>query len=106
MKDSLTELEQFINDFNLRQSNGVIAFTATVQFNDAGQTVIEESEVHIITSDNIGAIYFLSFDGQALPDMFSVKDHRFTYTAGKCLRIAGQAYDVAVFPKTKNTLQQ
>ena len=106
MKDSLNELEQFIKDFNLRQSNGVIAFAATVHFDNGGQTIIEESEVHIITSDNIGAIYFLSFDGQALPDMFSVKDHRFTYTAGKCLRVEDPAYKVAVFPKTKNTVQE
>ena len=101
MKESLSELGQFINDFNLRQANGVIAFTATIYFNTDGQTKTEESEVNIITSDNIGAIYFLSIDEQSVPDMFSVKDHRFTYTPGKCLSIEGPVYSVAVFPKTK-----
>ena len=105
MKESLYDLEQFIRDFDLRQSNGVIAFTATIHFNNEGQARTEKSEVHIITSDNIGAIYFLSLDGQALPDMFSVKDHLFTYTAGKCLSIESPVYKVAVFPKTQNTSQ-
>jgi len=105
MKESLSELEQFINDFNLRQSNGVIAFTATIHFNNAGQTKTEESEVHIITSDNIGAIYFLSLEEQSLPDMFSIRDHRFSYTSGKCLSIESPVYSVAVFPKTQNISQ-
>jgi len=105
MKQSLSELEQFIKDFNLRQSTGVIAFTATIHFNNDGQAKTEETEVHIITSDNIGAIYFLSLDEQTLPDMFSVRDHRFTYTSGKCLSIESPAYTVAVFPKTQNTSQ-
>lgn len=104
MKESLSRLEQFISDFNLRQSNGVINFTATIQFsNDSGESGTHESEVHIITSDNIGAVYFLSLDGKILPDMFSVKDHRFTYTKEKGLNIEGENYDVAVFPKTKIT---
>jgi len=106
MKDSLKELEQFISDFNLRRPDGVIAFPATVHFDNNGQTIIEQSEVHIITSDNIGAIYFLNLDGQALPDMFSVKDQQFTYSAGRGLTIEGPAYKVAVFPKTKNTAEE
>jgi hypothetical protein len=103
MKESLYELEQFINDFKLRQSPGVIAFTATIHFNNDGQTKTEESEVHVITSDNIGAIYFLSIDGQAVPDMFSVRDHKFSYNPGKCLHIESPVYSVAVFPKTQST---
>ena len=106
MKESLSKLEQFISNFNLRQSSGIIAFTATIHFNVDGQTQTEESEVHIITSDNIGAIYFLSLDGKAVPDMFSVKDNRFSYTAGKCLSIEGTSYSVAVFPKIKETGQE
>ena len=106
MKESLSELEQFTSDFNLRQSSGVIAFTATIHFNNDGQTQTEESEVHIITSDNIGAIYFLSVDEKTVPDMFSVKDHRFTYTRGKCLSIEGATYTIAVFPKIKNAVQK
>jgi len=92
-----------IRDFNLRQASGVIAFTATIQFNTDGQTQTGESEVHIITSDNIGAIYFLSVDGKDVPDMFSVKDSRFTYNTGKCLTIEGPFHTVAVFPKEKLT---
>ena len=101
MKASLSELDQFIRDFNLRQSSGVITFTATIHFNNDGQRKLEESEVHIITSDNIGAIYFLSLDGQFLPDMFSVRDHKFSYTAGKCLNVESPDYNVAIFPKTR-----
>jgi hypothetical protein len=107
MKESLSRLEQFISDFNLRQSSGVITFTATIHFsNAAAESGTVESEVHIITSDNIAAIYFLSVDGKIIPDMFSVKDHRFTYTKAKCLNIEGESYDVAVFPKTKNNVQE
>ncbi len=100
MKESLSALQQFISDFNLRQSNGVIAFRAALHF-DNGQQHTDDSEVHIITSDNIGAVYFLSLDGKNLPDMFSVTEHPFTYVAGECLKIESPVYTVTVSPTEK-----
>jgi hypothetical protein len=105
MKESLSALEHFISDFNLRQPNGVIAFIATIHFDQEGQTQVDESEVHIITSDNIGAIYFLSLDGK-VPDMFSVKEHEFNYVEGSNLNIRSGGYNVAVFPKKQKAQQR
>ncbi|MGC4102080.1 MAG: hypothetical protein QM738_12120 [Ferruginibacter sp.] len=95
MNPSLQALNDFVNDFNLRRPNGIIAFTAKIQFN-TGQTA--ESEVQVITSDNVGAIYFLNIPDYELPDMFSVKKNVFEYVPQQCLKIESGDHRITVMP--------
>ena len=97
MKESLTALEQFISNFNLRQPNGVVFFNADIHFENNGHSETVQSEIHIITSDNIGALYILNLPGTDLMDMFSVKKQLFTCTA-ECLKIEADNYIVAITP--------
>jgi len=98
MNLSLNNVEQFINYFNLRRLNGIVSFFANINFITDGHTQTAGSEVQIITSDNIVAIYFLSLANEALPDMFSAKNASFRFIDKQYLKIESDKYAVTIFP--------
>jgi hypothetical protein len=102
MKKSLESLNQFINDFNLRQPNGIVCFNAKINFKDDAKT--KESEVHIITSDNLATIYFLNLNPamDGLTDMFDINIYSFDYIDKQFLKVENEKFSLSIFPVTKN----
>jgi hypothetical protein len=100
MNESLQNLNRFIRDFNLRQPNGVVAFNAKIDFSTNQSSKTKQSEVHIITSDNLATIYFLSQDinSDGFPDMFDVKNTSFIYISNQYLKVETSNCTVSIFP--------
>ena len=102
MNESLLNLDRFIQDFCLRKPNGAIYFNATIIFCIDGNRKAEHSEVHIITSDNLGTLYFLNpqIIIYGLPDYFEARNYHFIYNSGECLKLEHNNYVIAIFPQT------
>jgi hypothetical protein len=100
MKESLLNLNEFIYDFNLRNPNGTISFNARIYFTIDQTIQTKDSEVHIITSDNLASIYFLSsaINSAELPDMFDLRTATLVYINNHYLKIEGNRYTVSIFP--------
>jgi hypothetical protein len=98
----------FIKDFDLKKPDGVVSFDASVDFNLSGSKKTLETEVLVITSGNIEAVYLIhpGITGAGLPDMFSSGKEVFTYSTGQCLKIENQkgaeGFEVSIFPKQKH----
>src|SRR5207249_9925505 len=82
MNISLSLIE-FIQDFNLRNSDGVVCFDAAIEFNIGGKVKKIRSEVQIVHIDDNDqeTIYLLNPDIKLheVPDMFSSRNEIFTY---------------------------
>ena len=105
MNQSVTALNDFINDFSLKQPDGVVYFYANIQVVINNHFQLLNSDVHIITSDNLATIYILGQNNKSweAPDMFTPKKDIFTYVENEYLRIenAGDSgkYVVSISPK-------
>lgn len=105
MNESITALESYINDFALKEPDGIVYFYATIQFDVNGHLQELDSDVHILTSDNLATIYILGLGAKPweLPDMFTPKKDVFTYRKKQCLIIQGKGdageYSVGIYPK-------
>lgn len=110
MERSVNALNDFISDFALKQPSGVVYFYANLQFVTNNQLHLLNSDVHIVTSDNLAAIYILSKESNPLkmPDMFTAKKDVYTYVEGQHLRIDGTAgfgkYTVIISPNQQEIL--
>jgi hypothetical protein len=102
MNESIVHLNSFIGGFNLRKPNGVISFNAKIDFITGGTIKTKDSEVHIITSDNLASIYFInpSINKDGLPDMFDAKNTNLIYINNQYLNIESGAYSISIFPLT------
>ena len=95
----------FIDDFKLKTPDGIVSFDATVYFENKGDKKAMETEVQIITSGNLEAVYLISpeINNAGLPDMFSSGEGRFVYMRYECLHIHikknGADFIVSIFPK-------
>jgi hypothetical protein len=105
MVTSSTELTSFINEFNLKNSNGVVSFPAKVNFAVKNIEHVVVCEVQIITSNALNSIYLLYKEEGAsfLPDMFTAAANVFRYINNHCLKIKGLSpkvgeYLVSIFP--------
>lgn len=104
MVTSSSELNDFIDEFNLKNSNGVVSFPATVNFAIRNIEHVVTCEVQIITSNALNSIYLLhKEDGSFLPDMFTAAANVFRYINNHCLKIKGLSpkvgeYLVSIFP--------
>lgn len=105
MNESLTDLNRFIQDFSIKQPNGAAYFTAALIFYINGTRSIKYSEVHIITSDNIAAVYFIdpALSDTEFPTVFDIKKDKVIYITGECLRIEKDTdIMVLIYPTRKN----
>ena len=102
MNESIVHLNSFIRDFNLRKPNGVISFNAKIHFTIGEIIKTRESEIHIITSDNLASIYFInpSINTDGLPDMFDAKNTNLVYVNDQYLKIESSAHNIYLFPLT------
>jgi hypothetical protein len=103
MSQSLPDLVQFIKDFGLRDPNAVTFFNARIEFIINEDVNTKESEVHIITSDHLACIYFLSplISAENLPEMLDIKEYKFNYVKQSHLKIEGNDYVILLFPLTQ-----
>ncbi|MEP6712964.1 MAG: hypothetical protein ABJA37_11130 [Ferruginibacter sp.] len=107
MKESVEALDDFINDFNLKTTNGTTVFNAVIHIVMKGRLQLQNSEVQIITSDGIFAIYLLNMDSGTtqVSDMYEAGKNLFRYTKRKCLKINGKAgendFVISIFPEDK-----
>jgi len=103
MNESLVNLTRFIEGFNLRRSNGAVYFNAIVILAINGIEKKEHTEVHIITSDQLGTIYFLNpaIKLYEFPDFFDAKKYLFSYVSGQCLKFEIGKYIISIYPQVK-----
>jgi hypothetical protein len=103
MKESLIDLNQFIADFKLRQPNGIVCFNAKINFYKDDDIITKETEVHIITSDNLATIYFLGLETSMdeVADMFDIKSYTFHYIDKQFLKVEKDNLSFSIFPVTK-----
>ncbi|HMJ48767.1 MAG TPA: hypothetical protein VK498_15655 [Ferruginibacter sp.] len=82
-------IKKFIEDFKLRQSNGVVVFPAKINFNINGHTKQRYSEIQIVTSASLDTVYLLNKDlkFEALPDVLKASTETFKYIDHKYLLI-------------------
>ena len=82
-------IKNFIEDFHLRQPNGVVVFPAKINFNLNGHIKQRYSEVHIVTSANLDTVYLLNKDlkFEELPDVLKASTETFKYVDNKYLLI-------------------
>ena len=105
MNQSIDALNKFIDDFALKQPNGIVYFYANIQMVINSHLQVLSSDVHIITSDNLATIYILSKSSKSWegPDMFTPKKDSFTYIENEYLRIESTGdygkYIVSISPK-------
>ena len=105
MNESVIALDDFIADFALRQADGVVYFYASIKFIIAGHEQTLDSDIHIITSDNLATIYILGLGTKAweIPDMFTPKSDDFVYVNNQYLKITAKGgarkYIVHISPK-------
>ena len=104
------EILSFIHHFNLRKDK-TIHFVAAVLFMMLGHTIAKESEVHIITSNNLLAVYLLStaIDTALYPTLFSLGFNSFVFNSPKSLYVKGDSdvygdYAVSIIPITNSPL--
>ncbi len=92
-----TSLSQFVNDFNLSTSDGVISFPADVNFKCSFTALKLFVDVHVISIENLkmDVIYLLYPDKEQkkleLPEMFSITDDVTSYLKNECLIIEGNS---------------
>lgn len=82
-------IDMFIEDFNLRQPDGVIGFAAKIKFHLNGHTKTRYTEVQILKSNELNAIYLINPDlpFEDLPDTFMLKASTFEYVSKDRLEI-------------------
>jgi hypothetical protein len=102
---SRMNLLAFIQDFNLRRPDGVTSFNAVIIFRHDNNERIIETEVQVITSGNVEAIYIMGpeINYAGLPDTFTSEKEKFFYRTNKCLQITNEKesdnFTVSIFPK-------
>ena len=107
MNESVESLQEFIKEFSLKCLDGTAAFYATIHILLNGRLQLLNSNVQIITSNDLATIYILDLDtadGQ-LPDMFEAKKNLFTNVKGLGLKLSGKTsngnFIISVYPKEK-----
>lgn len=85
-------IDQFIQDFKLRQPDGVIGFAAKILFHIHGHTKIRYTEVQILKGQDLNAIYLIAPDlpFEDLPDTFILKEFTFEYIENHRLEITSK----------------
>ena len=107
MRQSTNALYKFINDFALKQPDGVVNFNSIIQFHVGNNMQKLTSNIHIVTSANLDTIYIMDLNTRSweLPDMFTAEKDSFTYIEQECLRIEGKGpagnYVVTIYPLVK-----
>jgi hypothetical protein len=102
--ESLQAINDFIEHWKLREPNRVAAFNALVDYLTDKSRHQFNAEVHIITSDNIVAVYILNnvINNKALPSMFVAKQDAFILNPEKSLVIIGKNnglnYNISLYP--------
>ncbi|MEJ7625707.1 MAG: hypothetical protein WKF35_02500 [Ferruginibacter sp.] len=83
------EINSFIKDFNLRQSDGVIGFAARIIFHLNGYTKERYTEVQVLKGNDLNAIYLINPDlpFEDLPDTFLLSASSFEYIPNDRLEI-------------------
>ena len=81
MNLSTKNVANFISDFKLQQDDKTIYFNAVLEYHLPEEIKKINSEVHIITSDNLSTIYFLNpeIEKLGLEDMFDAKKENIHY---------------------------
>ena len=107
MNQSIAALEEFISQLELRESNGVTFFQATIHLLISGNVQVQKSEVHIITSDNLATVYITDLDCAffKLPQLFEAKKQLFIFINNKYLKIEGngelEKFTLSIYPDEK-----
>lgn len=102
-----TPIIGFIRDFNLRNPNGTVNFTATIELKTSNSISRVASEVFILSVDtkSLDAVHLLNpaIEQMNFPLMFQSKREAFSYIDNKCLIIVGNNaeigdYVLSIFP--------
>jgi hypothetical protein len=105
-----TNILNFVKDFELKKPIGIISFEAVIDFEIDEQKIEAESEVQIITSGNLEAVYLINekISKHKLPDLFTSAKENFLYINNKCLEIKGtfEGRDFVVNIYPRKNLQQ
>ena|ERR1700722_20671573 len=94
----------FIKEFGLKKPDGITSFDAVVTFRRQGYRKTIGTEVQIITSANLEAVYLINpeISKEGLPDTFRSGNEIFMYIQHECLYIKNEkdasAYDIMIFP--------
>jgi len=82
-------LDKFIEDFRLRQPDGIIGFAAQIKFHLNGYIKTRYTEVQILKGNDLNAIYLINPDlpFEDLPDTFMLQASTFEYIANDRLEI-------------------
>jgi hypothetical protein len=82
-------IDRFIDDFSLKQPDGVIGFAAKVKFHLNGHTKTRYTEVQILKSNDLYTVYLINPDlpFEDLPDVFMLKASTFEYIPDDRLEI-------------------
>jgi hypothetical protein len=106
MPGSVDALTKFINEFGLKKANGTTVFPAIIHYRSNDYTQLFESEVQIITGNDLFTVYIMNTDTsyRYIPDMFEAKNTSMTFRKGEHLGITGNDdgagnYSVTIFPK-------
>lgn len=85
-------IDHFIQDFKLKQPDGVIGFAAKVLFHIHGHTKVRYTEVQILKGQDLNAVYLIAPDlpFEDLPDTFILKDFLIEYVEGHRLEITSK----------------
>ncbi|RYG37468.1 MAG: hypothetical protein EOO01_30180 [Chitinophagaceae bacterium] len=98
-------IQKFIEDFNLKQPDGVIGFAAKIKFHMNGHTKTRYTEVQILVGDKLNTIYLINPDlpFEDLPDTFMAKASTYKYTTKDHLSVVSRDQPdnfVEIFPVT------
>jgi len=107
MKKISASLFEFIKDYDLKKSEDIICFDATIFFSTATKFIQLPTEVHIVTigESNMNLVYLLHPDVAKLsiPNMLEEGNTAFNYIPGKALVIKGYSsvhgdYTLSIHP--------
>jgi hypothetical protein len=102
---SAKNITDFINAFGLKDGEGLTIFKAGIVLRIADESKTTECEVHVITSDDLMAVYLFgdNIDGFGIRDMFRADAHEFVYVPWQCLNINTEKNNapatISIFPK-------
>src|ERR1700761_504662 len=93
MKTFIPTLSQFITDFKLGRTDGLICFDATIYFSSHTNFIQLPTEVQVLSMENIQLVYLLTpdIDRFFIPDMYEVGKQEFRYIKNMALVIKGHS---------------
>ena len=102
---STKSINDFINGFGLKDPAGLTIFKAGIVVRKDGSATTAESDVHIITSNDLMTVYLMDdiVDELDIPEMYRGTEHVFSFIPWQCLQINVQQHEsqliIEIFPK-------